>query len=161
MAPILFITSALLQNYNYRLLVTTDYSAQGSLRSIFLAIPIGFRFFGLVGEVAAVAGYFGLSVGEFLALAGEGEVAAGGGDRRELLCEAGCEEGVVFEPAAYDRAIIGCTTDCRAVYSYELLVGCLVEEGLTADEAAEYVDFNFVAALPYMGDHAPVIFYRF
>lgn len=54
---------------------------------------------------------------------------------------------IVFEEEYYEKALIGVTTDERAVYSYELMVGCLMNgENMSYEEAVEWLEFNTVRA---------------
>lgn len=45
------------------------------------------------------------------------------------------------------------------VYDYDLLVQIFIEDGLTEEEAMEYVDYNIVGL--WAGDRTPVIMFRF
>jgi hypothetical protein len=45
----------------------------------------------------------------------------------------------------------------RAVYSGEMIVDILIEQGMTEEEALEYCDFNIEGA--YMGESTPIIFW--
>lgn len=70
------------------------------------------------------------------------------------------EETVVFDNFAYDDAIIGISSDGKAVYDYEKMVEDLViNEEFTYEEAAEWIDYNTVRYLPYIGENAPIIMY--
>lgn len=76
------------------------------------------------------------------------------------LQENGYEDVMFFSDFSYDDALIGVTHDNRAVYDYEKMVGWLVEtEGFSEEDAVEWIDYNTVRALPYMGAGAPVIMY--
>lgn len=78
----------------------------------------------------------------------------------ERILDAGYEDVVVFSDFSYDDALIGVTTDNRAVYDYNRMVTWLIEnEGFTWDEAAEWIDYNTIRALPYAGPAAPIIVY--
>ena len=78
----------------------------------------------------------------------------------EKLLAAGYEDVVIFENYSYDDALIGVTEDGRAVYDFDKMVNWLVEtEGFTAEEAIEWIEYNTIRALPYMGDDAPIIIY--
>lgn len=78
----------------------------------------------------------------------------------ERVLDAGYEDVVIFKDYSYDDALIGVTEDGRAVYDYEKRVAWLVEtEGFTEDEAMEWVDYNTIRALPYLGPEAPLIMY--
>ena len=63
---------------------------------------------------------------------------------------------------SYDTALIGVSNDNRAVYDYDLMVQWLVEnEGFTDLEAAEWIDYNTIRCLDYMGHGAPIVLHRF
>lgn len=70
------------------------------------------------------------------------------------------EEAIVFDPD-FAEAAIGVTERGTVVYDYDLMVECLVNEGMDEQFAMEYIDYNPVRALPYMGENAPVILRRF
>lgn len=81
--------------------------------------------------------------------------------QREYLCERGLEEAVVLDPVSLDKAIIGISEEAnggRVIYSYEKLVKAFMEtEGWSEEEAIEWIDYNTLRALPYMGASAPII----
>lgn len=78
----------------------------------------------------------------------------------ERILDAGYEDILLLEDYSYDDALIGVTEDGRAVYDYEKMVAWLVEtEGLEEMEAVEWIEYNTIRALPYMGDKAPLIMY--
>ncbi len=81
-------------------------------------------------------------------------------DAEERLLENGYEGVKFLTNYSYDDALIGVTDDNRAVYDYEKMVEWLVQtEGWSYEEAAEWIDYNTIRALPYMGEGAPVIMY--
>ena len=62
-----------------------------------------------------------------------------------------------FEPAKMEVK----TKDGRAVYNYYKIVELLMErDGMTEEEAIDYIDYNTLRALPYMGTGAPIISYK-
>lgn len=68
---------------------------------------------------------------------------------------------ILFESPSYDEAFVGLTMDDRAVYDYDKMVECLItEDNMTYEEAAEFIDYNTVRSLPYVGDKGPVIIHR-
>lgn len=82
--------------------------------------------------------------------------------RRDFVAEWNAE-AIVWEPAEYDRAIVGvvdrCGFEAVAVYDYELLVEVTMESSdCDYGEAVEYVDFNIVGA--YVGKYTPMTLYR-
>lgn len=79
----------------------------------------------------------------------------------ERLADAGYEDVVILDNFSYDDALIGITTDNRAVYDFEAMVEWLmVTEGWSLEDAVEWIEYNTIRALPYMGPEGPVIFYR-
>ena len=79
---------------------------------------------------------------------------------KEELRERGFDEAVVLENPDYLSAIVGVSEDGRVVYDYDGMVRHLMEqEGMDAEEAAEFVDYNTIRALPYMGDKRPIVVY--
>ena len=79
---------------------------------------------------------------------------------REKLVASGHEDSIVLENPAYDEAIEGISEDGRVIYNYDQMVFCLVDdEGMTEEEAADFISYNTVRALPHMGPKAPIILY--
>lgn len=78
----------------------------------------------------------------------------------EKLLDAGYEDAVIFQDYSYDDALVGVTEDGRAVYDFDKMVDWLMEEeGFTASQAVEWIEYNTIRALPYAGPEAPVIMY--
>ena len=76
----------------------------------------------------------------------------------ERLLEDGYDGVKYLTNYSYDDALIGGTDDGRAVYDYELMVEWLMDtEGWSYEDAAEWVNYNTIRALPYMGEDAPII----
>ena len=81
-------------------------------------------------------------------------------DAEERLLENGYEGIKYLTDYSYDTALIGVTTDDRAVYDYDKMVDWLVEtEDFTPDEAVEWIDYNTIRALAYMGPDGPIVMY--
>ena len=79
----------------------------------------------------------------------------------QVLLENGYEDVVIFQNFSYDDALIGVSEDGRAIYDYDIMVEWLVQtEGFTEEEAVEWIDYNTLRALPYIGPNAPIIMYR-
>jgi hypothetical protein len=78
----------------------------------------------------------------------------------EVLINNGYEGVKYLTNYSYDDALIGVSTDDIAIYDYELMVDWLVEkEGFNREDAVEWIDYNTIRALPYMGEKAPIIIY--
>jgi hypothetical protein len=79
----------------------------------------------------------------------------------ERLLENGYDGVKYLTNYSYDSALIGVTDDGRAVYDYELMVEWLMDtEGWSYEDAAEWVSYNTLRALPYMGEDAPIVINR-
>jgi hypothetical protein len=79
--------------------------------------------------------------------------------RREICVKIGLEDSIVFENPDYDSAIIGYDENSRRiVYDYEKMIEHLIDkEGMTYEEAVEFIDYNTVRACPHMGSNTPII----
>lgn len=78
----------------------------------------------------------------------------------ERVLDAGYEDILLFSNFSYDDALIGVTDDGRAVYDFDKMVDWLMEtEGWTSDDAIEWIEYNTIRSLPYMGPKAPIVMY--
>jgi hypothetical protein len=78
----------------------------------------------------------------------------------ERILNAGYEDVIYLTNYSYDDALIGISDDNRAIYDYNKMVEWLVvEESFTVEDAMEWIDYNTIRALPYMGEGAPIIMY--
>jgi hypothetical protein len=74
---------------------------------------------------------------------------------RERIENEGYEEVIIFNDPSYDDALIGITSDNRAVYDYDKMVEWLVtNEGMEYDEAADFICWNDSF---YYGEGYPLI----
>jgi hypothetical protein len=77
--------------------------------------------------------------------------------KRDWLLDQGWE-GAILEPEYLDEAIIGISHDDRAVYSYSKLVDAFMKhDGMTYEDAVEWISYNTIRSIPYMGDYPPII----
>lgn len=68
---------------------------------------------------------------------------------------------VVLDNASYDNSIIGTTFDGRAIYDFNLMIEELSNDNEWGyEEAVEWIEYNTIRALPYMGSKAPIIMYE-
>ena len=78
----------------------------------------------------------------------------------EKLLDAGYEGIKYLTNYSYDDALIGVSHDGRAIYDYNLMIDWLMDElGWSDNEAEDWVNYNTIRALPYMGEGAPIIMY--
>lgn len=81
---------------------------------------------------------------------------------RERLLDAGYEDIKYLTNYSYDDALIGVSNDGRAIYDYNLMIDWLMNElGWSDNESIEWIEYNTIRALPYMGNKAPIIMYGF
>ena len=67
---------------------------------------------------------------------------------------------IVFDNPAFDNSIIGITTDGQAVYSYYKMIEELMnDDGISEEEAIDWIEYNSLRALPYAGAMAPIVIY--
>lgn len=77
---------------------------------------------------------------------------------KELLCELGYEDSVLFENPSYSSAVSGISNDGRVIYDYELMVEYLMmNDEMTYEDAVEFIEYNTIRALPYFGDKSPIV----
>ena len=64
----------------------------------------------------------------------------------------------VLSAPSYKNSIIGISYDNRVIYDYDLMIDDLMEEeDLDYESALEFLEYNTLRALPYMGNDAPII----
>ena len=78
----------------------------------------------------------------------------------EILLDAGYEDVKYLVTESYDDALIGVSYDGRAIYDFDKMVEWLVKKyGWSDIESIEWIEFNTLRALPYMGSDAPIVMY--
>lgn len=81
--------------------------------------------------------------------------------RREILVNLGLDESIVFENPSYDTAMVGYENGTnRIVYNFDAMVEDLMEQdNIDYEESVEFIEYNTLRALPYMGYLAPIVMY--
>lgn len=106
------------------------------------------------------ASYFNIPLSRFIHMAESGGPFSDVDQLKESLIEKGFENAVVLEAPDFIEAVTGVTECGKVVYSYSAMIGSLMsQDEMTYEEAIEFLDFNTIRALPYMGENAPVIMY--
>lgn len=78
----------------------------------------------------------------------------------QRIIDAGYEDVIIFSGDSYDDALIGISEDERAIYDFDLMVEWLMKnDDMTSEEAIEWIEYNTIRSLPYVGDKAPIIMY--
>ena len=81
-------------------------------------------------------------------------------DVRQLLLDNGLEGTAYFKGDSFDTAILGYTEDGKLVYSYDKMIEWLTEnDDLSPEESQEWIDYNTIRTIPYMGEKSPIIVY--
>ena len=82
-------------------------------------------------------------------------------DIEQLLLDNGYEGLVYLTSPDYDDALIGVSEDNRAVYDYDLMIESLMKtQNWCYADAVDWIDYNTIRSLPYLGSSAPIIMYR-
>lgn len=80
---------------------------------------------------------------------------------REYLEQEGFD-CIILETPSFDNSIIGFSTDGRLVYDLESMINEYVsDEQLDRESAIEYISYNTLRALSYMGDKSPIVINMF
>ena len=80
---------------------------------------------------------------------------------KRLLCDNGYEDSIVLENPDFCNAIIGVSENGNVVYDYDKMVVQLMEEDkISYEDAADFISYNTINAIPYMGEKKPIIMYR-
>ena len=82
---------------------------------------------------------------------------------KDFLNELEYTDTVVLENPSYLNAIIGITDEGALCYSYEKMIGCLMEEDkMSQEDATEFIDYNTIRALPYASSMGvrPIVIYN-
>lgn len=67
-------------------------------------------------------------------------------------------DSIVLDDDSYDNSIIGVTLDGRIIYDYDLMIDELMQDDdCSMEEAIDWIEYNTLRAIPYMGDKAPII----
>lgn len=77
---------------------------------------------------------------------------------REYLAELYGDDTVLLDGPEFDGGLVGVTTDGRLVYSYDKLAEALCEANRwSREDAIDWIEFNTIRSLPYIGARAPVV----
>ena len=67
-------------------------------------------------------------------------------------------DAIVFDNQSYDNSIIGVTLDGRVIYCLEYMIDEYMQENQCEEiDAIEWIEYNTIRALVYMGEKAPLI----
>lgn len=107
-----------------------------------------------------VVDFFNLSLSSFFEFVDQTSLFNNIDELKSFLLEHGYKETVVFSNPDFVDAILGISDDGRVVYSHSRMVECIIlGEHMSYEEATEFIDYNTIRSIPYMGIHAPIIVY--
>lgn len=80
------------------------------------------------------------------------------GNIRERLVDLGLSDSLVFDNPSFDSAIIGfdAVTE-RVIYDYNKMIKCLLDSKTSIEDAIEFIEYNTLRSVPYMGEKAPIV----
>ena len=109
-----------------------------------------------------LAAVFGVSLSTLIQFAEEEDREFNSIEELKLsLVESGHEESIVLDNPNYLTAIVGVDDSGRVIYSYEKMIQFLIlTESMSHEDAIEFVDYNTIRAIPYMGEKAPIVIYN-
>lgn len=65
-----------------------------------------------------------------------------------------------FESPSFDKSILGLSVDNKIIYDYELMVEeYMKDQNCDLDEAIDFIEYNTLRSLSYLGGDAPIILY--
>ena len=77
---------------------------------------------------------------------------------KEWLTDNEFDDTIMFECPDYVTAVVGISEDNRLIYDYDKMAQHLVDtDNIEYDEACDFIDYNTLRALPYMGGAKPII----
>ena len=77
---------------------------------------------------------------------------------REYLEAQGHEETIFFENPSFVKAITGITDSGQLIYDYDLMIyAAMEEENWDAEGAIDWIEFNTLRSIPYMGHAHPIV----
>ena len=79
---------------------------------------------------------------------------------KETLANNGYDDTVILENPSYIDAVLGMSQDGQVIYDFNKMVEYLMDnDNMEMTEAIEFIDYNTIRALPYMGERRPIIIY--
>lgn len=68
------------------------------------------------------------------------------------------EHSIVFSNPAYDNSIIGVDNIGQVIYDMDqMIIELSLDNNMTLDEAREFIEYNTIRMLDYMGAPKPII----
>ena len=106
-----------------------------------------------------ISSFFGVSLSTLFLYAEDSErVFKSTEDFKHYLFENGYEGTIILENPSFLSAICGIDENGRVVYLYDKMIeDLMLTEKMSFEDAVEFIDYNSIRALPYMGESAPLV----
>lgn len=77
---------------------------------------------------------------------------------QEYLNNCGNEDTVFFKNPSFVKAITGISSSGQLIYDYNLMIAAAMEEeNWNFEDAYEWIEYNTIRSIPYMGNFQPII----
>lgn len=77
---------------------------------------------------------------------------------KRVLCTLDREDTVVLTDPDFTEAVIGISSRGQVIYDYDTMVEILMDrDGMSNVDAIQFIDYNTMRAIYYMGEKAPII----
>lgn len=77
---------------------------------------------------------------------------------QEYLNNCGYEDTVFLKNPSFVKAITGISSSGQLIYDYNLMIpAAMEEENWNFEDATEWIEYNTIRSIPYMGDFQPII----
>lgn len=108
-----------------------------------------------------ITSFFGISLSTLIFYSeGTEKIFNSVDELKQLLVEQGHEDSIVLENPSFLSAICGIDENGRIIYSYEKMIeDLMLTENMSYEDAVEFIDYNTIRAIPYMGEKAPIVIY--
>lgn len=66
----------------------------------------------------------------------------------------------IFDNPSFPNSIVGISYDNRVIYDMEqMIMDLMVSDDMSYVDALEFIEYNTLRTIPYMGENAPIILY--
>ena len=59
-------------------------------------------------------------------------------------------EITILDNPSYESAIIGLSSNYEVIYDYDLMIKYLIKDGMSGEDAIDFIEYNTMRAIPYV-----------
>ena len=59
-------------------------------------------------------------------------------------------EITILDNPSYESAIVGLSSNYEVIYDYDLMIEYLIKDGMSLDDAIDFIEYNTMRAIPYV-----------